>query len=76
MPALGLLLEYPIFDIYNKKITGTNANLKPDHSEYRLPIDFEIHREKIEQFKQDSIYLRMRSIESQSGLCAPFLPTS
>ncbi|EKM50013.1 uncharacterized protein PHACADRAFT_153289 [Phanerochaete carnosa HHB-10118-sp] len=68
MPALGLLLEYPIFDSYNKKIEGTNASLKLDDPEYRLPIDFEIHREKIEKFKQGFIYSRMHSIESQSGL--------
>lgn len=68
MPALGLLLEYPIFDNYNKKIAASNAKLKPEDPEYREPIDFEVHREKIEQFKQDFIYSRMRSIESQSGL--------
>ncbi|GJE90935.1 tRNA pseudouridine synthase [Phanerochaete sordida] len=73
MPALGLLLEYPIFDNYNKKIASSNDKLKPDDPEYRMPIDFEVHREKIEQFKQDFIYSRMRSIESQSGLFDAFI---
>ena len=48
--------------------TQGSSDGKPDDPEYREPIDFEVHREKIEQFKQDFIYSRMRSIESQSGL--------
>lgn len=68
MPALGLLLEYPIFESYNKRIASTNGNLQPTDPEYRPPIDFEVHREAIEQFKQEHIYSRMRTIESRSGL--------
>lgn len=68
MPALGLLLEYPIFDSYNKRIEATNSGLKPTDPEYRPLIDFEVYRETIEQFKQEHIYSRMRDIESRSGL--------
>ena len=69
MPALGLLLEYPIFESYNKKVAAQNAGLSPDAPEFRPPIDFEVHREAIERFKQEHIYTRMRSIEGQSALC-------
>lgn len=68
MPALGLLLEYPIFDSYNRKVAESTAQLQPTDPEYRNPIDFEVHREKIDAFKQEHIYSRMRSIEEQGGM--------
>lgn len=68
MPALGLLLEYPIFGSYNKRVSEANAKLAPTDPEFRHPIDFELHREKIDVFKQEHIYSRMRSIEDQGGM--------
>ncbi|PCH36214.1 tRNA pseudouridine synthase [Wolfiporia cocos MD-104 SS10] len=68
MPALGLLLEYPIFDTYTRKVSSVNEKLQPSDSEYRPPIDFELHREAIDEFKQQHIYTRMRAIEGQEGV--------
>lgn len=67
MPALGLLLEYPIFDTYNKRLGAASAK-KPDDPEYRPEIDFEVYRDKIEQFKQEHIYPKMRDVEDQCGM--------
>ncbi|CCL98597.1 uncharacterized protein FIBRA_00599 [Fibroporia radiculosa] len=68
MPALGLLLEYPIFDTYTRKIANVNEKLQPSDPDYRPAIDFELHRDVIEQFKQEHIYSRMRSIEDQEAV--------
>ncbi|KAG1788258.1 pseudouridine synthase [Suillus plorans] len=68
MPALGLLLEYPIFDSYNKKVTSINEKLEPSHPDYRPKIDFEKHRESIDAFKQTFIYDNMRCIEDRDGV--------
>lgn len=65
MPALGLLLEYPIFDSYNRKIAVDNEKMSIDDPNYRQPIDFEKHRAEIEQFKQEWIYTRVRATEQQ-----------
>lgn len=69
MPALGLLLECPVFEVYNRKITATNERVHdPNDLEYRQPIDFEVHRETIEKFKNEHIYSRMRAIEDQQAV--------
>lgn len=68
MPALGLLLEYPIFESYNRRLAENMAQVESTDPEYRRPIDFEVHREKIDAFKQEHIYSRMRSIEEQGGV--------
>ena len=68
MPALGLLLEYPIFEAYNRKTQTINENLKPTDVEYRPPIDFEVHRAEIDQFKQEFIYSKMRETEDRDGV--------
>lgn len=70
MPALGLLLEYPIFESYNKRIQEESSKLKlqPSDPDYRAPIDFEVYRDKIDAFKQEHIYERMRSIEDMGGV--------
>lgn len=70
MPALGLLLEYPLFESYNKKTEETRQKYKPTDHEYRLPIDFEAHREAIDKFKQDFIYSGMRKVEDRDGMYA------
>ena len=68
MPALGLLLEYPIFESYSKRVAGVNEKLQPDDPEYRPSIDFEVHRAQLDEFKQNHIYSKMRSIEDQFGM--------
>ncbi|KAI0319395.1 pseudouridine synthase [Amylostereum chailletii] len=68
MPSLGLLLEHPIFDSYNRKVIDTNEKLRPDDPLRRPPIDFEIHSEAIAKFKQVHIYDRMRDIEDRGGV--------
>lgn len=72
MPALGLLLEYPIFDSYNQKVTTTNEREKYDesHVDFRPPIDFEQYREAIDAFKQKFIYEDMRAAEDRYGMYA------
>ncbi|KAI0676070.1 pseudouridine synthase [Trametes maxima] len=68
MPALGLLLEYPIFESYSRRVAGVNAKLQPGDPEFRAPIDFEVHRAQLDDFKQNRIYLKMRSIEDRHGI--------
>lgn len=68
MPSLGLLLEYPIFDAYNRKIDPLNAKIESTDPEYRPAIDFELHRAKMDSFKEQQIYSRMRTIEDKDAL--------
>nr|VWP02241.1 F-box and WD domain protein [Ganoderma boninense] len=68
MPALGLLLEYPIFESYSKRVASVNEKLQSDDPEYRPSIDFEVHRTQLDDFKQNYIYSKMRSIEDQFGI--------
>lgn len=68
MPALGLLLEYPVFDSYNKKVADISANLQSDDAGYRPPIDFELYRVDMEKFKDKFIYENMRTTEERSGM--------
>ncbi|KAF8448996.1 pseudouridine synthase [Boletus edulis BED1] len=70
MPALGLLLEYPIFDSYNQKVTAANNREKYDnsHVDFRPPINFEQYRETIDAFKQKFIYEDMRATEGRYGI--------
>jgi tRNA pseudouridine38-40 synthase len=68
IPALGLLLENPIFNSYNAKIAAANAKLQPADADYRSPIDFEIHRDKMEKFKQDLICDNMHNVEDRDGV--------
>ncbi|TFY79010.1 hypothetical protein EWM64_g5003 [Hericium alpestre] len=68
MPSLGLLLEHPIFDSYNRKVEGLNTKLSPTDADFRPPIDFDAHAETIAAFKQAQIYDRMRSIEDRGGV--------
>lgn len=74
MPALGLLLEYPIFDSYNQKVTTINEREKYDdsHVDHRPPINFEQYRETIDAFKQKFIYEDMRTTEDRYGMYVAF----
>lgn len=68
MPALGLLLEYPIFESYNNKIEAVNATADPSSPHYRPLIEFDPLEERMEAFKEDFIYPRMRSIEDRDAM--------
>ncbi|KAF8817434.1 pseudouridine synthase [Phlegmacium glaucopus] len=68
MPALGLLLEEPLFDSYNQRMAALNEKLQPTDAEFRPVIDFDIHREKINAFKEKYIYSNMREVEDRDGL--------
>ncbi|KAF8464082.1 pseudouridine synthase [Kalaharituber pfeilii] len=61
-PGVGLLLERPVFDNYNKK--GAQFG--------REPIDFEVHKDRIEDFKKEFIYSRMWEEEKKQGVFEAF----
>ena len=67
MPSLGLLLEHPIFESYNRKsaTANTERKLDPTDNDYRPPIDFDIHEEAIRDFKEAQIYSKMRANEER-----------
>lgn len=68
MPSLGLLLEEPLFDSYNERMNVINATLQPTDFDYRPHIDWSVHREKMDQFKEVFIYKNMREVEDRDGL--------
>lgn len=68
MPALGLLLEEPLFDSYNQRMTVINERFKPTDPDYRPLIDFNQHRDKMDAFKEEFIYKTMRQVEDKEGL--------
>ncbi|KAJ7066326.1 pseudouridine synthase [Mycena amicta] len=70
MPALGLLLEQPIFDSYNTRVGNANEQLKEGEADndYRPPVDFEKHKAEMEAFKEEWIYRNMRMVEERDGL--------
>lgn len=55
-PALGLLLDRPVFQLYNDRIT---------HVENRSSIDFGPYTKEIERFKADYIYKAIFEQETQ-----------
>ncbi|KAI7879567.1 tRNA pseudouridine synthase [Lichtheimia hyalospora FSU 10163] len=59
-PAVGLLLERPVYSAYNK------------HTE-RDPIDFDAHKDTIEEFKQTWIYKKIFEEERENGIFDVFL---
>ncbi|KAJ6529995.1 pseudouridine synthase [Mycena vulgaris] len=70
MPALGLLLEQPLFDSYNLKVARANAaaRLEPGNPEWRPPIDFSVHEAEMGAFKARYIYKNMREVEGRDGI--------
>lgn len=68
MPSLGLLLEQPIFESYNNRISSINERLEPSHPDYRPVIDFDLYRDIIEEFKESYIFHRMRTIEDRNAV--------
>lgn len=74
MPALGLLLEYPIFESYNRKVTTVNGTLDPSSPDFRPQIEFGSLEAQMEDFKREFIYSNMRSIEDRDGMYAVSKP--
>lgn len=68
MPALGLLLEYPIFQSYNSQQVEKNQNLEPSHADYRPAIDWTTYESTMATFKQTFIYDNMRRVEDRKGM--------
>ncbi|KAH1498006.1 hypothetical protein LV164_002887 [Aspergillus fumigatus] len=62
-PGLGLLLERPIFDGYNKRATTTLG---------KEPIDFNKYQKEIDEFKQREIYDRIFREEEQANAFSVF----
>jgi tRNA pseudouridine38-40 synthase len=58
-PSLGLLLERPIFDSYNKRAK---------HDLEKEPIDFDKFKREMEEFKQREIYERMYRDEEKDNM--------
>ncbi|KZS90778.1 tRNA pseudouridine synthase [Sistotremastrum niveocremeum HHB9708] len=72
-PALGLLLEYPVFENYNRKVEDLNGKIPKDANPEQLDairpiIDFEQFRPQIDAFKQHYIYDNMRTHEDREGV--------
>jgi tRNA pseudouridine38-40 synthase len=68
MPSLGLLLEHPIFESYNRKAASVSEDLSPEDADYRPLVDFDIHREAMEKFRQTYIYDQMREAEDRKAV--------
>ena len=62
-PSLGLLLERPIFDSYNKRAKGDLG---------KEIIDFDKYRKEIDEFKQREIYERMYRDEEKENVFGNF----
>ncbi|KAI8094631.1 pseudouridine synthase [Thamnidium elegans] len=66
-PALGLLLERPIFKVYNEKMRG-----KANQAE-RDVVDFNVYNEKIDAFKKEWIYKKIFEAENQEHVFDGYL---
>ncbi|ORY99045.1 pseudouridine synthase [Syncephalastrum racemosum] len=54
-PAVGLLLDHPVFGSYNKNIKSGKGGSGPD----RDPIDFDKYKDTIEAFREKWIYTKI-----------------
>jgi tRNA pseudouridine38-40 synthase len=66
-PALGLLLERPIFNVYNEK-TRTKSN-----QVCRDIVSFDAYKDKIEAFKQEWIYKKIFDAENNEHVFDGYL---
>ncbi|KAG1139619.1 hypothetical protein G6F37_003230 [Rhizopus arrhizus] len=66
-PALGLLLERPVFDVYNEKL------LKKSNKEDRIKIDFDKHKSEMDAFKQEWIYNKIFDTELEEHVFDGYL---
>ncbi|EXJ89226.1 tRNA pseudouridine38-40 synthase [Capronia epimyces CBS 606.96] len=62
-PSLGLLLERPVFDSYNKRAKGDLG---------KEPIDFDKFKAEMDRFKQEQIYERMYRDEEKENVFGNF----
>ncbi|KAI8072923.1 pseudouridine synthase [Gongronella butleri] len=62
-PALGLLLDRPVFDWYNQKIDSAR----------RQPLDFDKHKDQMEAFKEQWIDQQIIQTEMDEGTFELFL---
>lgn len=62
-PSLGLLLERPIFDTWNKRAKD---------SLNKEPLDFDKYKTEMDQFKQEQIYQRMYDDEEKENVFGNF----
>lgn len=62
-PSLGLLLERPVFDSYNKRA---------HHEFQKQPIDFNKFKDEMDAFKQKFIYERMYQDEERDNIFGNF----
>ncbi|KAL9558987.1 hypothetical protein MBANPS3_000642 [Mucor bainieri] len=65
-PALGLLLDRPIFKLYNDRMQAIES---------RQTIDFDQYRDAIEAFKRESIYSKIFEQEYRDKVFDTFLMT-
>ena len=63
-PGLGLLLERPVFESYNKKVD--------DKFKERAPIGFEKYKREMDEFKNKEIYGRVFGEEQREGVFHSF----
>ncbi|KAI8047570.1 pseudouridine synthase [Gilbertella persicaria] len=66
-PALGLLLERPIFNVYNEKMRSRATEVE------RAEIDFDIYKDQIEAFKQEWIYKKIFDAENHEHVFDGYL---
>jgi len=62
-PSLGLLLERPVFDSYNKRASTDSG---------KGPIDFDKYKSEMDAFKQAQIYERMYRDEEKDNVFGNF----
>ncbi|KAK5046481.1 hypothetical protein LTR84_008284 [Exophiala bonariae] len=62
-PSLGLLLERPVFDSYNKRAKNELS---------RTQIDFDNYKKEMDAFKQEQIYERMYRDEEKDNIFGNF----
>ncbi|KAI9487007.1 MAG: pseudouridine synthase [Benjaminiella poitrasii] len=67
-PALGLLLDRPVFQCYNKRVK--------EEFEGKKAIDFDLYKDEIEQFKRKSIYDNIFNQERKHQIFDTFLITT
>ena len=76
-PGLGLLLERPIFNAYNTRISNNNDKIQKLirksqdkasslHDELRSPVTYSDHSQHMDRFKQLWIYDRITSTERET----------
>lgn len=63
-PSLGLLLQSPVFESYNNMATSQHS---------REPIDFEIHKAAIDEFRERMIYSKLFAEEEKANVYTGFV---